>query len=488
MNKITRCYSLLLTLLFIGSFAVVKSQSQSAASIEGRWEGVLTLGANSLRIVFHFESAGEGYTGTMDSPDQGQNGIPCQNVVLEGDSLSLNVMNVIDYHGKQTDSTHITGNFAQNGMELLLNLEKKDASDTTAVKRNQSQTPKPPFSYLTKDVIYQSPDKKLQYGATITMPDSTGNFPAILLITGSGPQNRNEETAGHQPFAVLADYLTKAGYLVMRVDDRGVGKSTGVISESTTLDFADDVNRSIDYLKQLPQVNKKEIGLLGHSEGGLIAEIVAAKRKDIDFIILMAAPGIPIVKLMELQRMAVANKNMSKDVRAYDSTRFHLFAKAVLSSKDTAAIRTKMLKNAKRLQKKSAAGFLPKTAAERDAMAKKVVGVYFNLMVADPWMNNFLRMDPQPYLRQLSCKVLALNGSRDIQVLPEENLAGIKKSLAAGKSKTFDVVELPGLNHLFQECKECTVKEYGQLEQTLAPALLNKIGGWLKNNVPIHAQ
>lgn len=471
-------------MLSTGSFAALKCQS--LPSFEGRWEGVLTLGANSLRVVFHFQSTAKGYTGTMDSPDQGANGIPCQNLVVKGDSLSLNVMNQIDYQGKQTDSTHITGHFSQNGMEFLLNLEKKAAADTAIVKRNRPQTPQPPFSYLSKDVIYKSADNQLQYGATITMPDSTGNFPAVLLITGSGPQNRNEEISGHQPFAVLADYLTKAGYLVMRVDDRGIGKSTGTSSISTTLDYARDVNRSLDYLSQLPQVNKNKMGMLGHSEGGLIAEMVAAKRKDIDFIILMAAPGIPTANLMELQRMAIADENMSKDVRAYDSSRFHLFVKALLSSKDTATIRAKMLKSVKQLQQKAKGSFLPKAAADRAAMAKRVVGVYFNLMVADPWMNNFLRMDPGPYLRQLTCKVLALNGSKDIQVLPEENLAGIKKSLKAGKAKTYDIVELPGLNHLFQKCTSCTVKEYGQLEQTLSPALLNTIKQWLLKNVPGH--
>ena len=289
-------------------FLLLAFSAFAQKSIGGDWQGKLSFSGTSLRLVIHFKNENGSYSATMDSPDQGAKGITASKVQLTGDSLLMEVASVGGkLTGRFTSDTTFSGQWFQ-GTSLPLDLKKLRAGEA-APELKRPQTPKPPFAYNSEDVIYYNKDKSIQYGATVTTPQGTGPFPALILITGSGQQNRDEELFGHKPFAVLADYLTRKGYVVMRVDDRGVGQTTGDVKNATSKDFATDVTTGLDYLKGLPQVNKTKLGMLGHSEGGMIAQIVSAQRSDVAFVVMMAGPGVKIIELMAEQTRAISEKN-----------------------------------------------------------------------------------------------------------------------------------------------------------------------------------
>jgi len=365
---------------------------------------------------------------------------------------------------------------------VAMALEVKKVAAVSVLKR--PQTPVSPFAYRSEEVEYDNKSKTVHFGATITLPPGKGPFPAILLITGSGQQNRDEEIAGHKPFAVLADYLTKKGFIVLRVDDRGMGKTTGALDNATTADFAEDAAASLDYLETRPETDLKKLGLLGHSEGGMIAPMLATQRKEISFIVLLAGPGEKIIRLMEEQNAAVlASRGMKQEpIKAYLNL-YRTIIPAIVNAPDIAGA-----------EKNARAVFLPwkdstnkgyalvTTGAYNDSTANRFIKAFVG-SIYTPWFRYFIRFDPQPYLSRLHCRVLALNGGKDIQVIAKTNLPAIESALKKSKSNGFEVHELPGLNHLFQACSTCSVMEYAQLEETFSPAALTIIGDWLRKNV-----
>ncbi|HEY4147682.1 MAG TPA: alpha/beta fold hydrolase [Chitinophagaceae bacterium] len=453
--------------------------AQSDAKLLGTWEGKIMVGV-SLRIVFHFSKDSAGHLiAFCDSPDQGGKDIPCSDARLNGDSVHLQIPEVqASYRGRMVSDSLVTGLFVQ-GTGIPLTLKK--VAVVTALKR--PQTPVPPFPYRSEDVEYDNSDKSLHYGATITIPPGKGPFPAVVLITGSGAQNRDEEIFEHKPFAVLADYLARRGIIALRVDDRGIGKSSRGPAGATTADFAGDVNVSMDYLKNRPETDKKKLGLIGHSEGGMIAPMVADQRKDIRFIVLLAGPGEKISTLMEEQNAAVL---LSKRITQAAVDAYLRLYRAVVPAIVTAPDKATAEKRAKDifLRWKDSTNknyVLTLTGVHDEKSTDNLVASFVGTVYA-PWFRYFVQFDPQPWLQQLHCSVLALNGSKDIQVIAKSNLAGIEAALKKSKSRSFEVHELPGLNHLFQTCKKCTVEEYGELEETFSPAALQIIGDWIAKN------
>jgi pimeloyl-ACP methyl ester carboxylesterase len=408
-------------------------------------------------------------------------------VITKGDSLIL-MMPMLNgrYAGTvSSDKKTIDGTWFQGKAALPLTVNK--TSDTATVKQlRRPQEPKPPFAYQIKDVEYWNADKSIHYGATLTYPtENTGKkgFPAVILITGSGQQDRDETLLGHKPFAVIADNLTKKGFAVLRVDDRGIGKTTGEFNKATSLDFAKDVEAGLDFLATLPEVNKDKIGLIGHSEGGLIAPIVANERKDVKFIVLLAGPGIPIIDLMQQQSEAIdlSNGNSLAEVKAISGFA-RVMWEEINKNKDTATtfnnIKTRIDALSKTLDTATLAKIISKTNAfEGDQLRLTMKSV------TGKWFRYFISFDPQPYLKKLDCKVLALNGSKDVQVIAGSNLAGIRASLKKSHSPKYDVIELPGLNHLFQTCITCSPAEYAELEETFSPKALDIMDDWLLKNV-----
>jgi len=296
----------LFILLFIAFYSNAFSQTDLYT---GTWEGKIKAGVE-LRIVFHIKDKGNGtIVSTLDSPDQGAFGITCDTTYTNETGIHIEIRKINGgYAGKLINDSSINGSFTQ-GMSIPLPLKKVDKPS----ERKRPQTPQPPFPYDSYDVEYDNGDRSVHFGATLTVPKPDPNiryikapeWPVALLITGSGQEDRDETIMGHKPFAVIADYLSRNGYAVLRVDDRGVGKTTGDVANATSADFAKDVEAGIDFLKTRKDIDKNKIGLIGHSEGGMIAPMVASHRSDIAFIILLAGPGIKIRDLMAEQNAAI---------------------------------------------------------------------------------------------------------------------------------------------------------------------------------------
>ena len=272
-------------------------------SLIGDWHGALEVNGMKLALVMHFKDTGSGaLSGTWDSPGQGVFGKRCSSVTLSGDTIIVAITAIKgQFRGVFATDDEMRGVWIQGGM-FPLTMNRGDGKDDGP---KRPQNPRPPFNYTSEDLLYYNADSSIRYGATITIPKGDGPFPAVLLITGSGQQNRDEELLGHKPFAVIADYLTNKGYVVLRVDDRGMGQTTGEVHHATTRDFADDATVSFNYLLARKEVDKKKAGLLGHSEGGMIAEMMAAENRKVDFIIMMAGPGEKIAQLMTEQNGAL---------------------------------------------------------------------------------------------------------------------------------------------------------------------------------------
>jgi len=471
----------LLSILFSICSLVAFAQQKKMAGI---WEGTPT--GVPLRLVFQFSEDAKGkFTCKWKSPQQSPKFWPTDSTYIIGDSIFTSSAQFhITFNGKLINDSTITGSFVQ-GASFALQLKKVQA--ITEVKR--PQTPVGPFPYNSHDTIFFNAAKTIQFGATLTYPKSEAGkatYPVAILITGSGPQDRDETMFLHKPFAVIADHLTKNGFAVLRVDDRGIGKSTGNFQTATTADFADDVEAAIDYVKTLPQIDTNKIGLIGHSEGGMIAPMVASRRKEVQFIVLLAGPGIPIIDLMNEQVEAVSLSN-GKSVRAskFSGEFIELMIEAVNKSSDSTILYAN-LSNIHKMIEQWAVKTDSSVLLELDmaTLPKREEAVAAKLAALQgAWYKYFIQFTPVQYLKKLHCNVLALNGEKDIQVLPASNTAGILAALKESKAKKYEVKVLPGLNHLFQACKKCTVSEYGDLEETFSPPALDIITNWLKKNV-----
>lgn len=466
-------------ILFFALISLCAAASGQPVKFTGTWQGTLNAGIE-LRIVFHIKEVGKGsYETTADSPDQGAFGLTCEKTEVKDNEVIITMTSLnASYTGKLVNDSTIDGTFTQ-GADLSLQLKKTEKVE----ERKRPQTPQPPYPYKSDEVEYSNAGTSLSYGATITIPHGNGPFPAAVMITGSGPQNRDEDIMGHKLFAVIADHLTRKGFVVLRVDDRGVGKSTGDFGKATSEDFAKDVNSSVDYLLTRPEVDKKKVGLIGHSEGGMIAPMVAAKRNDIDFMVLMAGPGVRITELMAEQNEAVARSSgVSDKALAEIKPLFEQVTRSVLDARDSAAAfeTTALLIENWSMNKDKA------VLEEMKLGTAKQRADYIRSMINElrsPWFRYFLQFDPKPYLEKVKCKILAINGEKDIQVVSKQNLPGIAAALKKSRTKNYEIKELPGLNHLFQSCIKCTVTEYGELEETISRAALEAISSWLEKNV-----
>lgn len=428
--------------------------------ISGKWNGVLKVQGTQLRVSFNVTPTENGYKATMDSPDQKVTGIPIEKTTFENSILKLELPNAqISYLGTLNKDNIIEGTFTQGGQSFEMNLSK-DVIQKQVYARPQE--PQKPFPYYTEEVKFENKTDHITLAGTLSLPKKEGNFPAVILITGSGKQNRDEEILRHKPFLVLSDYLTKNGIAVLRFDDRGAGESTGDYAKASTIDFARDVQAGVDYLKTRKEINKSKIGLIGHSEGGVIAPMIAGNSKDIDFIVLLAGPGLRGDKLLLLQKemiekqFGVPENDIQKGQEIFKGAYEIILASTANDEK---------LKN--NLSSYAQSKFDDKTAKS------------FVDQITNVWWYNFLRIDPAVALAKVKCPVLALNGSKDLQVPAAINLETIKKALVKAGNKNAIIKELPGLNHLFQECKTGSPMEYDSIEQTFSPIALEEISNWL---------
>ena len=442
--------------------------------IAGLWQGSVSFQGMSLRLVFHIDRDSTGsLKATLDSPDQAVKGIPVSRAEVRGDSLFLDVTVIAgSFLGTlQPGDSVVSGSWRQGGMALPVELRPILAVSEI----NHPQEPKPPYPYLAEDVTYENRSAGITLAGTLTKPASGGPFPTVLLITGSGPQNRDEELFGQKPFLVIADYLTRRGIAVLRVDDRGTGKSTGVFGTATSVDFAGDVKAGVAYLKSRDDIDKKHIGLIGHSEGGLIAPMVASESKDIAFIILMAGPSLRGDQILMLQdslissAMGTPSESISRELQLNRQ----LFALEEAGS-DTAKLHADIRRALEESAGKDTSTVGKMTSEQIEAMAKQFVS---------PWFRFFISYDPIPTLEKVACPVLALDGSKDLQVPAEQNIRGMERAFAKSGNTRAKAMLLPGLNHLFQKAETGSPTEYAKIEETVNPEALKTMGDWIEENV-----
>ncbi len=438
------------------------------------WEGKIDTGAGlKLRLVLRVQKTDlGGIVAKLDSPDQGAKGLKVNSVTLDKTKLAfeLKLINAT-YEGKLSAAgDEAVGTFIQGGAKLPLTFKKTDK--VTEVRR--PQTPKPPFPYKSENLTYQNETAKIKLAGTLSVPEGKGPFPAVILISGSGAQDRDETIFEHRPFHVLADALTRRGIAVLRVDDRGVGGSTGSTASSTSDEFAGDVMAGIAVLKSRPDIDAHKIGLIGHSEGGIIAPIVAARSSDVAFIVLLAGTGLPGDEILFMQGRLISKVMgaSEKDLDRQKELQKRLFD-IVKTERDT----TKSGPAIRQAVKKLLSELTPeerKEAGDLEATTETQIK-----QLDTPWFRFFLAFDPRPTLEKVRCPVLALNGEKDLQVPPKEDLAEIAKALKKGGNTRVTTMELPGLNHLFQTCKTGAVSEYSEIEETIAPQALKVIGDWV---------
>lgn len=480
-SKIVICLFLLLIIAACSGCVSKPAESevntdnnQDLKEVEGLWLGTLEVqGGMEVRLLFNISSSPDGsVNATMDSLDQGVKGIPVETVTYKDSKLRLDVKSIRgSFEGTlKEDGKTIEGEWKQSGLSLPLVLSRIDETPDT----RREQDPVRPYPYDEEEVVYENEGAGVKLAGTLTLPRSEGPFPAVILISGSGQQNRDEELLGHRPFLVLSDYLTQRGIAVLRVDDRGTGGSTGDFSQATSEDFAGDVLAGIDYLKSREEIDPTQIGLIGHSEGGLIAPIVAVESRDVAFIVLMAGPGITGEEILYLQSELISRaEGVDNETIARNNALMKSIYSAIKEEQNDEIAAEKLRKlmmdemaNMSEEEKQSA-GY---SEADLDAQIQSLLS---------PWMRNFLTYDPRPTLIKVKCPVLAINGEKDLQVPPEENLQAIEEALEAGGNQDYTVKELPGLNHLFQTSQTGSPSEYARIEETISPTALELIGDWI---------
>ncbi|MGR4866760.1 alpha/beta hydrolase family protein [Caulobacter sp. LARHSG274] len=443
------------TLLAIVATATpLAASAQDLTPILGDWYGTLNAGAK-IPVVLHVKADG---TGAIDSPSQGAAGLPAS-ISLAGSTVTVVLAaRAARFEGAvSADGASLVGQWRQGGGAAPLTFTR-----TAPAAAKRPQTPKPPFPYRAEEVSYVNPASGLKLAGTLTLPNGPGPFPVALMITGSGTQDRDETIQGHKPFLLLADALTRRGVAVLRVDDRGAGGSEAgeTIMGVTSADFATDVEAGVAFLRARQDIDPDRVGLFGHSEGGLIAPMVAAKDPRIAFVAMIGAPGASGERVMLSQNRALMLAHGASVAQVDAATAENRAAYDLVEAEaDPAVARTKLV-----------ALFQANGAPEPLAQRKAAV-------LSLPWMRAFLASDPVPALQALKCPVLDVNGGLDLNIVPAINLPPIRAALARNPDAT--VRELPGLNHLLQTAPAGQPEGYGAIEETMAPAALALIVDWV---------
>lgn len=434
-----------------------------AQDITGKWNGIFTAQGMELRLVFHISREDSTYAAKMDSPDEKAFGITASATTFINSTLNIEMAKLgVRYQGKYKPNG-IEGIFYQSGQSFPLNLTRNLIEKKSLFR---PQEPKKPYPYYSEEVRFPSEGGKVELAGTLTLPVGKKKFPTAILITGSGPQNRDEEFMTHKPFLVLADHLTKSGIAVLRYDDRGFAQSTGNHGRATSADFANDVRAAIAYLKTRKEIDYRLIGLVGHSEGGLIAPMVAGDT-DVAFIVLLAAPGVSgsqiLLKQIELstRSQGVDEEHVQREVRINRGI-LELFSQYGEDESFETRLKEYVISN----------NNIPQGVDEKEII-KMLVSRFRR-----PWMRYFVKYDPASSLKRIKCPVLALNGEKDVQVAAD-NLVVIEKAIRQGGNDNVTVKKIPNMNHLFQTCKTGAMDEYATIEQTINPVVLREISGWV---------
>ncbi|CEK13203.1 alpha/beta hydrolase family protein [Chthonomonas calidirosea] len=465
--------------LLVGLLAIYPAfgamQMPPTSPLVGNWEGQIALPNNQkLTIILHISADNtQQLVAKMDVPQQAAYGVSASRVALQGTNVEID-FDVIQAHFTGTlssDNKQIVGHWQQSGADLPLTLNKTDKPTSITPKRPQE--PKPPYPYEVHNVSIPNPNApSVILAGTLTLPKGNGPFPAALLIAGSGPHDRDEDVFGHKIFLVLADYLTRHHIAVLRYDKRGVGQSTGNFKTATLQDFASDALAAVKFLMHQPGIDPKQVGLIGHSEGGIVAPLVASQMPNIAYVVLLAGPGIKGADLLALQEERIAqvqglplaeiHKMLEIDRQLYQ---------IVLEEKDPQKAQTLMQNVLHKAQPKM----------QQQAMDQIIASLN------TPWMRSFLAYDPAKALRQVHCPVLAVGGDKDLQVPAKEDLPLIQKALRQGGNRQVTTKVFPGLNHLFQPCQTGSPLEYAEIETTFDPKVLAYISHWIQQQLGLRS-
>lgn len=459
---------LLISLLFISSVL-------TAQDITGEWNGALDIQGMQLRIVFHIEKTNDGYSSKLDSPDQGATGIPTSTTTFDAGQLTITAATLnMNFEGRlASDGSSINGTFNQNGLSFPLDLQREKIEKKIAPTRPQEPNV---FNYTQLEMRIKNAKGGHELAGTLTMPKNAEAKALVILITGSGPQDRNEELGpyNHRPFLVLSDFLTRNGIAVFRYDDRGIAESGGDFATATSKDFADDASAIVDFFSKDKMFIRKKIGLIGHSEGGMIAPIVAVENKNVDFIVLLAGPGIPIKELMNLQLEALLKaEGVEEDVLKINSGIMDELYSYMIEHQEQetdtfiVAVKEILTKGAKLIPEEYKADWTDEVIQSQTKQ------------LSSPWFRYFASFNPADYLTKVKCPVLAVNGTLDLQVTSKENLAGIENCLDAAGNKHFTIEAFDGLNHLFQKAETGAPAEYGTIEETFNEEVMKYLVDWI---------
>jgi pimeloyl-ACP methyl ester carboxylesterase len=456
--------------LALGALGASQPLVAQQSPLVGGWGGALEVQALRLRLTLTIADSAGTLQARWVSVDQGGAPFPAT-VTVNGDSATFTAAAVgARYRAVLVGRDTLRGEWTQGTSSLPLTLVR--GADRQMVLR-RPQHPQPPYPYRTEEVTVPSVPGVTLAG-TLTLPQGDGPHPAAVLVSGSGPQDRDETLLGHKPFLVIADYLTRRGIAVLRLDDRGIGRSTGGFAAATSDDFARDAEAAVKWLRARPEIADGRVGIVGHSEGGLIAPLVASRTPEVGFLVLLAGPGIPAHELMVMQGALIsrAGGDTEQEIERTSALQREMFT-AIASMADSAVLRDTMQAIVRRYQ----ASLTPEERAQPDASDATMTAA-INALIS-PWYRWFMRYDPVPALRATRVPVLALNGALDLQVPADENLAAIERELRAGGNRDVTVEKLPGLNHLFQTAGTGAPSEYAQIEETFSPAALQRIADWI---------
>lgn len=463
-----------------------RTPAPPSATEPQRWVGQVELPGMQLDFSVTFTPLPDasGHAGTLDIPLQGLSAGPLSRVVVSPESIAFTLeipgapeanWPVFEFTPDEGGGT-ATGVIRQSGMEFPASMRRVEAGEDAHVGPRRPQHPVPPFPYEQREVEYVNPADGTRLAGTLTVPPGPGPHPAALLITGSGPQDRDESLLGHKPFLVLADHLTRRGIAVLRVDDRGVGGSTGDVSQASADVFAGDALAGVEFLAAQPGIDPARIGLIGHSEGGIVGPLAASRSERVAFVVMLAGTGLPGEDILRLQladvmRASGADEETIARQGEAQGRLFELLRRGASDDELRAAVDVMVRDEVAR------SGQPADDATIQAAVAAQMAAL------TSPWFRSFLVHDPRPALRQVRCPVLALNGSLDVQVAADVNLAEIAAALEEGGNPDHTAVKLDGLNHLFQTAQTGGVEEYAMIEETFAPAALDLIAGWIRARV-----
>ena len=485
-STITARCSLFLLMALIGVTLAPKpaSAQDAGADIEGTWQGPLNVQGQELRLVFHItaDADGDGWSATMDSPDQGATGIPVGDVTISGDSVRLEIPRIYGEFEGVLANGEIDGAWNQGMGSWPLTLMRVDPEEAAAAPRPQE--PVPPLPYRSVDVTFSGGDPGVTLAGTITLPEGEGPHPGVVLVSGSGPQDRNETIMGHKPFLVIADYLTRQGIAVLRYDDRGFGESTGDYSAAALEDFTADAQSAVEFLRERDAVAGGEVGLLGHSEGGYVAPRVAVQTDMLDFAVLLAGPSAPGAEVLARQnRLMLKALGMSQEgASEYEQNMLGAIARLLTVPVDRPvpdsvrrALQLDFEDAARAMSVSDRAVYGPTDSTAFSQVLTRLVD-----QLTSPGLRSFLAYDPQADLEQIDIPVLALFGGKDLQVPAAQNVQAMRRALAGNEQAT--VRTFPDVNHLFQPAESGMPSEYGQIETTIAPKVLEVVGSWIREH------